>query len=231
MPLYHKDIAVPQDDLPVGFYRNASPYSNGVTTTAFPSVPDAGSEDTTGFTLLYIPTIGIYKIEYYISNYTSGTIQEAVFKYRSDLLGVGDIILNQNWASPTAGTLRSLSGLSLQRGYCWLCLRMSLGGSATIATNSSSTNGSGSTDLMFYVNSKSTNGGFFPVNTSGSVRVFQVYDNSVNPSVRLNYNGTLSDFSPYQNLVNKYLICNITQTSLISPYQIFPPRVRITRTG
>jgi hypothetical protein len=201
MPLFHKDVSFPQDDLPVGYFRNAIPHSFSFAQTPIPIMPTSGSSDTTQFSPFFISTDGVYDLSYILSSYVSGSVQEAIFKYKPDLLGVGDTILNQNWASPSNST-RVISGVLMMKGYYWICLRVSTGGQASTYTNTTNSSAGGAVDMGFYTNRIKLNGQAI---ITGAQRCFLLYDNSVNPAVVITSNGSLSDFSPYQNVTNKYL--------------------------
>lgn len=219
MPLYHKDVALPQDDLPVGYMRNGIAATTSFSQAQIPIVPTSGATDTTQFFLIFVPNIGIFDLSYDLSSYVSGTIQEAIFTHRSDMLGVGDTILNQNWASPS-NSLRTITNVKMTRGYHWMCLRVSNGGQASTYTNGTTGNlANGVSDPGFYINSKRLNGTGMLLTTQN--RNYRLWDNSSNPATVVTYNGSLSDFSTYQNVSNKYLYSNNTENG--------PTRVRLTR--
>jgi hypothetical protein len=209
MPLYHKDVALPQGDVPVGYLTSGFFITSGVTQAVIPAVPLSGATDTTTFSIFYVPKSGTYSLTYYLSSYTSGSVQEAIFAYRPDLLGVGDTILNQNWASPSVSR-RTIDNLVFARGYYWISLRASNGGIATNYTNSTAGSlSTGSQDLYFNMNNKRLNTAVFQ--NAGGSRVFQLWDNSITPTPAvILYNGNLADYTPYQNVTNKYMFSNNT---------------------
>jgi hypothetical protein len=46
---------------------------------------------------------------------------------------------------------------------------------------------------------------------AGGSRVFQLWDNSITPTPAvILYNGDLADYTPYQNVTNKYMFSNNT---------------------
>jgi hypothetical protein len=211
---------VSTDDLPVGYFRNGVPFSIGNSQTSVPIVPSSGATDTTSFSPFYVPTDGTYDLRYSLTSYTSGNIQEAIFRYKPDLLGVGETVINQNWASPSI-SIRTISGCVMKKGIYWLCLRASSASSAIGASSCSRTTTAsglaGSPDLHFSLNNFPLNGSSFTLNYGNNLSLFQylLWDNSSSPNAtQINYNGTFSDFSPYQNIDSRYYLFPTT-TSLI----------------
>jgi len=220
MPLYHKDVALPQGDVPVGYLTSGLFATSSQSQSPMPVMPASTSTDTTTFSSFYVPNPGTYSLTYYLSSYTSGSVQEGIFTYRPDLLGVGDTILNQNWASPSVSR-RTIDNLIFSRGHHWISLRVSNGGAASVYTNGlGGSTSSGVPDNHFYINVKRINTVGFVVQTGS--RAVRLWDNSASPTVIL-YNGTLSDFTPYQNVSNKYLFSNSTEHGYI--------RVKLRRTA
>jgi hypothetical protein len=187
-----------------------------------PVMPASGSADTTTFSPFYVPNPGTYSLTYYLSSYTSGSVQEGIFTYRPDLLGVGDTILNQNWASPSISR-RTIDNLVFARGHYWISLRVSNGGAASVYTNGlAGSPSSGVQDNHFYINSKRINTTGFNVQTGN--RAVRLWDNSITPTPTvINYNGSLSDFTPYQSVTNKYLFSITTEHGYV--------RVKLRRTA
>ena len=211
---------VSSDDLPVGYFRNGVPFSIGTSQASVPVVPSSGVTDTTSFSPFYAPTDGTYEVKYTLSSYTSGNIQEAIFAYKSDLLGVGETIINQNWASPSLST-RTLSGCIMKKGIYWLCLRASNGSSAigvsSLSRTTTAAGLAGSPDVSFSINNFPLNGASFALGFSATLALYQylLWDNSTTPNAtQINYNGTLSDFSPYQNIQSRYYLYPIATTLL-----------------
>lgn len=203
---------VSSDDLPVGYFRNGVPFSLGTSQTSVPIVPSSGVTDTTSFSPFYVPTDGTYEVKYTLSSYTSGNIQESIFAYKPDLLGVGQTIINQNWASPSIST-RTLSGCIMKKGIYWLCLRASNGSSSIGAGSNSRTvtaaGVAGTPDMGFSLNSFPINGSNFSLGFASTLSAYQylLWDNSTTPNAtQITYNGTISDFSPYQNIQSRYYL-------------------------
>ena len=222
MPLYHKDVALPQGDIPVGYLTSGLFATSQQSSTPMPVMPASGSTDTTTFSPFFVPNAGMYSLTYFLSSFTSGSVQEAIFTYRPDLLGVGDTIINQNWV-PTSTTRHTIDNLVFTRGHYWISLRISNGGAHSVHTNGFSGSGSsGVPDYNFYLNAKRINTTGFRVSPGN--RAVRLWDNSTTPSPTLiNYNGILSDFSPYQNVSNKYLFSSSTEHGHI--------RVKLRRTA
>jgi hypothetical protein len=221
--LYKSDKTFPIDDTPIGMYRNGNAFHVGATITSpiYIMGGTSGSADNTRFTLFYVPTSGEYSVEYQLTSYTDGTIQEAVFKY-DPFMQLGDTIINQNWASPALG-IRKITGCNMSAGFYWLCLRNSSSANTMFVYGSSSiANSSQCIDFGYYINNYPLNGLSGPPSTG--LYAYSFWDNSTNPATRINYNGTLSDFSPYKNQSNKYLFPDAsTPTS--------PWKIRILRTA
>jgi hypothetical protein len=211
---------VSSDDLPVGYFRNGIPFSVGTSQASVPIVPSSGATDTTSFSAFYVPTNGTYEVRYLLTSYTSGNIQEAIFEYKPDLLGVGQTIINQNWTSPSIST-RIISDCIMKKGIYWLCLRASNGSSSIGASCCSRTTTAssiaGSPDIGFSVNNFPLNGSGFSLGFSSALNLYQylLWDNSTTPNAtQINYNGTLSDFSPYQNIQSRYYLYPTATTLL-----------------
>jgi len=220
---------VSSDDLPVGYFRNGVPFSLGTTQSSVPIVPSSGTTDTTSFSPFYVPTSGTYEVKYILSSYVSGNIQEAIFEYKPDLLGVGETIINQNWASPSLST-RTLSGCIMKKGIYWLCLRASNGSSAigvnALSRLTTASGVAGSPDVSFSINNFPLNGSSFALGFASNLALYQylLWDNSTTPNAtQINYNGTISDFSPYQNITSRYYLYPIAATFLW--------RIGLKRTG
>jgi hypothetical protein len=113
-----------------------------------------------------------------------------------------------------------ITNVKMIRGYYWMCLRVSNGGQASTYTNGVSGNlANGVSDPGFYMNSKRLNGTAMLLTAQN--RNFRLWDNSGSSATVVTYGGTLSDFSQYQNVTNKYLYSNNTENA--------PTRVRLTR--
>lgn len=211
---------VSSDDLPVGYFRNGIPFSVGASQASVPIVPSSGATDTTSFSPFYVPTDGTYEVRYQLMSYSTGNIQEAIFAYKPDLLGVGETIINQNWASPSIST-RIISNCTMRKGIYWLCLRAA-NGSTSIGVNSCSrtvtaSSIAGSPDIGFSINNFPLNGSSFSLGWSPNHNLYQylLWDNSTTPNAtQINYNGTLSDFSPYQNIQSRYYLYPTVTTLL-----------------
>jgi hypothetical protein len=204
MALYKKNKTTTADEMPVGTFRNGFFYPlTGASTTLF-VLGSAGSADNTRFSIFCVPTDGEFSVEYQLLGYTSGTIQEAIFKY--DPLGqLGKQIVNQNWATPSVG-FRRITNCSMEAGLYWICLRSDSSVTSTVSgTSTTSTGPIMSIDLAYFANIYKLNGAID--SPSWLMHQFALWDNSSNPAVQATYNGTLSDFSPYTNCVNqnKYL--------------------------
>lgn len=222
MPLYHKDVALPQGDIPVGYLTSGLFATSSQSQSPMPVMPASGSTDTTTFSPFFVPNAGTYSLTYFLSSFTSGSVQEAIFTYRPDLLGVGNTIINQNWV-PTSTTRHTIDNLVFTRGHYWISLRISNGGAHSVHTNGlAGSTTSGAQDNHFYLNVKRINTTGFNVQTGN--RAVRLWDNSITPTPTvINYNGSLSDFSPYQNVSNKYLFSNNTEHGYI--------RVKLRRTA
>jgi hypothetical protein len=216
------------DDLPIGYYRNATPFSLGTSQSSVSIVPLAGVTDTTTFSPFYVPTDGIYTVKYSITSYTSGDIQEAIFAYKSDMIGVGSTLYNALW-SPASASIRSITSISMRKGIYWISLRTSNGVAIGASSNSRTTGAaaiSGTPDITFSINT-------FPINGSGASTLggfsnnhlsyqYQLYDNNQNPATIILYNGTLSDYTPYQVTSRYYLYPTVSSQQL---------KIGLTRTG
>ena len=214
-----KELIQP-DDLPVGYYRNGSSFSFGASQGGVPIVPSSGVTDTTTFSPFYVPTDGTYTIRYSISSYTSGDIREAIFTFKPDMIGVGNTLYNALF-SPASLGIRSITSIVMKKGIHWISLRTSNGVAIGGSVNSRSGAGAavaGTPDLAFSINT-------FPINGSGSATLggisvqhisyqYSLFDNNPNPATIILYNGTLSDYSPYQITSRYYLYPNIAQPQL-----------------
>ena len=203
MPLYKNDKRFPQEEMPIGVWRNGITYNLSATSaTTIATMGSAGSTDNTRFSIFYVPCSGVFTVEYNLITYTDGTIQEAIFKY--DNLGqLGNQVINQNWATPAIG-LRQITGCTMDCGIYVICLR---NGSSTntISVGGLTTSiGSATTiDFGMYIN-------VYKLNTATSQTLY----------------GNFSDFSPYVNYtkINKYLF-----PDYINSYGIY--KIRIKRTA
>jgi hypothetical protein len=116
----------------------------------------------------------------------------------------------------------------MKKGIHWISLRTSNGVAIGALTNSRSTAAaaiSGTPDLAFSINT-------FPINGAGAGNLggfssnhisyqYALYDNNPNPATIILYNGTSSDYSPYQ-VTSRYYLYPVVQNQL---------KIGLTRTG
>jgi len=221
-------LAPTVDRHPVGYVKNGFPNGSTSASIAMTAFAANGSQDLTPFSPVYCSEAGTYTLRYQITSYTSGTIQEAIFKFKDDFAGVGETILNQNWASPSVST-RALTGIVLDRGWFWVCLRLSNGGSAstTSSNNTLTSNGQARLDFSFIFPLKAVNG-LSQTQSYFYHSSYSLWDNagSSGAGAWLLSNGTLSDFSPFQNLTpssDKFLFPNSSPNSI--------PKISLERTA
>jgi hypothetical protein len=204
MPLYSSDKLFPLSEMPVGTWRNGVGFNASTATSSTLAVLISGAADNTRFSIFYVPANGTFSVEYNLSTYVDGTIQEAIFKY--DPFGqLGTQIVNQNWSTPAVG-LRQITGCSMDAGLYFLCLRnSSSSNNMGVLALGSSASGANTIDFGMYTCYYKINGAL--EDASFQNYCYGLWDNSTNPALQANYNGALSDFSPYQNCVasNKYL--------------------------
>jgi len=204
MSLTKVDKRYPVEEMPIGTWRNGLGFN--LTTTSQIGIPPlaTGAADNTRFSVFYVPTSGVFSVQYELSTYTDGTLQEAIFKY--DPLGqLGTQVKNQNWATPAVGT-RDITECNMDAGLYYLCLRNSSSANYLyVRSIGSGANASSTVDFGMYMC-------YYKINGATDDLSFQnwcygLWDNTTNPAVQANYNGSFSDFSPYQNCVasNKYL--------------------------
>lgn len=204
MSLTKVDKRYPLEEMPIGTWRNGLGF-NFTTTTQQGVYPlGVGIADNTRFSAFYVPTNGVFTVQYEISAYTNGTLQEAIFKY--DPLGqLGTEVINQNWATPAVGT-RDITGCRMEAGLYYLCLRNSSSSSNIfVRAIGTAANGASTVDFGMYMCYYKINGATDDISFQNWC--YGLWDNTTNPAVQANYNGSFSDFSPYQNCVgsNKYL--------------------------
>ena len=204
MSLTKVDKRYPVEEMPIGTWRNGVGFNMSTATAQLVYPLGVGVADNTRFSVFYVPTSGVFSVQYEVSAYTNGTLQEAIFKY--DPLGqLGAQVKNQNWATPAVGT-RDITECNMDAGLYYLCLRNSSpSDSIFVRAIGTNTNGTGTVDFGMYMCYYKINGVFD--DTSFGNYCYGLWDNATNPAVQANYNGSFSDFSPYQNCVgsNKYL--------------------------
>lgn len=207
--------------MPIGTWRNGIGYNNSAAVASSMYVmPSAGQLDNTRFSLFYVPTSGVFTVEYNMGFYNDGTIQEAIFRY-DNLEQLGAQIINQNWASPATG-LRQITGCNMDAGLYAISLRSSGTASNSVYGLATGASACTSIDFSMYINTFKTNTA--TSQTQWGNWCLYMLDNSTNPETQATYNGNIADFTPYQNCVasNKYLFPDFQ-----TPFY----KIRIKRTG